>query len=195
MKHCEEGELNREEPVELSEIIEEQLESSSEDLGEIEANPDKETFDDKNEISDHGWDPLGLTSFTLPSPAACMDEILEESIHSEAGEDEELGSSDPADPIILDNETDIIDKVRVEISTSINSGDLSPVVCLENITEKSLHSIVGEDEEIKTCNPLDKETSASFDKSEEEFGGNMEENTFKTWLAEVKKKKVFLEHI
>ena len=41
MKLCEEGELYREEPVELAEIIEEQLASSSENLGEIEADPDK----------------------------------------------------------------------------------------------------------------------------------------------------------
>ena len=94
VKHCEEGELYREEPVELAEIIEEQLESSSEDLGQIEADPDKETFDDKNEVSDREWDALDLTSSAPPTPAACMDKIKEESIHSEPGEDEVLETSD-----------------------------------------------------------------------------------------------------
>ena len=115
--------------VELAECIEEQLESSSEDLGEIEADPDKETFDHKNEDSDYESDSPGLTSSTPPSPAACMDKIKEESIHSEADEDEELVNSDTEDPRTLDDVNDITDKERVEIITSIKSGDLSPVVC------------------------------------------------------------------
>ena len=52
VKHCEEGELYPEEPVEFAEIIEEKLESSSEDLGENETDPHEEIFEDKNEVSD-----------------------------------------------------------------------------------------------------------------------------------------------
>ena len=64
----------------LAEILAENLESSPEDLGEFEADPDKETFDDKNEISDPEKDPHGLTSSASPSLAACMDRIIEESL-------------------------------------------------------------------------------------------------------------------
>ena len=167
--------------AELAECIEEQLESSSEDLGEIEADPDKETFDHKNEVSDYESDPLGLISSTPPSPAACMDEIKEESIHSEPGKDEELANSDTEDPRTLDDANDITDKERVEIITSIKSGDLSQVVCSEKITEESLHNIVDEDEEIK----INKETSVSFDELKEELGKAMEVNTYKKRLAEV----------
>ena len=52
VNHCEEGELIPEEPVELAEIIEEKLESSSDDLGENETDPHEEIFEDKNEVSD-----------------------------------------------------------------------------------------------------------------------------------------------
>ena len=142
VKHCEEGELYREEPVELAEIIEEQLESSSEDLGHIEADPVKETFDDKNEVSDREWDTFDLTSSAPPTPASCMDKIIEESIHSEA----ELGNSEPADRRTLDDVNDITDKEREDIITSINAGDLSPIVCLEIIIEEGVHSEPGEDE-------------------------------------------------
>ena len=67
-----------------------------------------------------------------------MDKITEESIHSEAGEDDDLSNSDPAAPITLDDVNDITDKERVEIITSIKSGDLSTIVCLEKIIEKSV---------------------------------------------------------
>ena len=120
--------------VEPAESIAEKLESSSEALGEIKSDPDTETFDHKNEVSDHEWDQLGFTSSAPPSPAACVDKIKEESIHSEAGEDEELVNSDPANPITLDDENDITDKERVEIITSFKSGYFSPIVCIEKIT-------------------------------------------------------------
>ena len=185
VKHCEEGELYPEEPVEFAEIIEEKLESSSEDLGENETDPHKETFDDKNEVSDHEWDPHGLTSSAPPSPAACMDKIKEESIHSEAGEDKELVNSYLADPITLDDVNDITDKEREDMITSIKSGDLSPVVCLEKIIEEGVHSEPGEHEVLETSDDSNKEKSDSFDKTKDEFGGTMDESDYKTRLAKV----------
>ena len=67
-----------------------------------------------------------------------MDKIKEESIHSEAGEDKELVNSYLADPITLDDVNDITEKEREDIITSIKSGDLSTIVCLEKIIEKSV---------------------------------------------------------
>lgn len=177
--------------VEPAESIAEKLESSSEALGEIKSDPDTETFDHKNEVSDHEWDRLGFTSSAPPSPAACVDKIKEESIHSEAGEDEELVNSDPANPITLDDENDITDKERVEIITSFKSGYFSPIVCIEKITEECVHSEPGEDEVLETPDDsTNKEKSDSFDKTKQEFGGNIDENDYKTRLAEVKKSAV-----
>ena len=120
-----------------------------------------------------------------------MDKIKEESIHSEAGEDEELVNSDPANPITLDDENDITDKERVEIITSFKSGYFSPIVCMEKITEEGVHSEPGEDEVLETPDDsTNKEKSDSFDKTKQEFGGNIDENDYKTRLAEVKKSAV-----
>ena len=130
-------------------------------MGEIEAYPDNANFDHRNE-----WDPLGLASSPPPSPAACMDKIKEESIHSEAGEDEELVNSDPANPISLDDENYITDEEREEIITNIKSGDLFPIVCTEKITEQGVHSEPDEDEVLETSDDsTNKEKSDSFGKT------------------------------
>ena len=79
---------------------------------------------------------------------------------------------------------------RRESITSANSGLLSPVLCLEKITEESIHIEVGEDEELATSDQVIKETSDTFDKSEEEIGGAMDEGDYKARLAEVQKSVV-----
>ena len=137
----------------------EHFETSSEESGEAcEEVPDHtETFDEKSDSSDDDvWDPLGV----IKTPRK-----LGEIEGTELADIPSASWSTKVNQFFpLDCEsTPILE--RRGIITSVNSGPSSPALCLEKIIEESIHSEAGEDEEHANSDPLNKETSNSFDKS------------------------------
>ena len=167
------------ESLELAEYTAEHFETSSEESGEVEQDPEKETFDDKTDPSDDDeWDPLGV----IKTPRKIAEtEGLDSAEIPSASWSTKVNQFFPLDC----ESTPRLE--RRESITSTNSGLRSPVVCLEKITEESIHIEAGEDEELAKSDQLNKEPSDSFDKSEGELGEIMDENTYKTRLAAVQK--------
>ena len=79
--------------------------------------------------------------------------------------------------------------VKIE-EKSTRYGSLSPAPCLETITVERILSEPGECQELEALDLINKEKTDSFDKSKEEVGGTMDDNDYKTRLAEVQKSVV-----
>ena len=171
-----------EEALQLAEYTVEHFETSSEESGVAgeEVPGHTETFDDKSDSSYDEWDPLGV----IKTPRK-----LGEIEGTELAEIPSASWSTKVNQFFpLDCEsTPTLE--RREIITSVNSGPLSPALCLEKIIEESIHSEAGEDEVLADSHPLNKETSDTFDKSEE-IREAMDDDDYKTRLAEVQKSVV-----
>ena len=170
------------ESLELAEYTVEHFDTSSEESAEAEEDPEKEIFDDKTDPSDDDeWDPLGA----IRTPRKI--------VQTEGLDPAEIPSASWSTKVNQFFPPDCESTPRLERResiTSANSGLLSPVVCLEKITEESIHSEAGEDEELVNSVQLTKEPSDTFDKSEEETGGAMDEGDYKTRLAVIQKSVV-----
>ena len=106
--------------------------------GKAEEDPEKETFDSKTDSSDDDeWDPLGVVK--IPRK---LGEI-------EGTELAEIPSASWSTKVNQFFPLDCVSTPRIEGRESVTSailGLLSPVVCLEDIIEESIHSETGEDE-------------------------------------------------
>ena len=79
--------------------------------------------------------------------------------------------------------------IKIE-EKSTKYGSLSPAPCLGTITVERILSEPGECQELEALDLINKEKTDSFDKSKEEVGGTMDDNDYKTRLAEVQKSVV-----
>ena len=128
------------ESLELAEYTVEHFETSSEESGEAEEVLEKETFDDKDDSSvDDVWDPLGVIK--TPRKIAANEGLDLAAIPS-ASWSTKVNQFFPQDC----ESTPRLQRREVVASTS--SAPPSPVVCLEKITEESIHSKAGDDEEL-----------------------------------------------
>ena len=168
-----------EEALQLAEYTVENFGTTSEESGEAEEVPSHtEIFDVKSDSSDDEWDPLGV----IKTPRK-----LGETEGTELAEIPSASWSTKVNQFFPQDCESTPTLERREFITSVNSGPLSPVVCLEKIIEESIRSEADEDEELANSDPLNKE---SRDKSEEEIGEAMDVDDYKTRLAEVQKSVV-----